>query len=209
MLEVLVVRHGESLADVEKRFEGRADFELTPLGVAQAERVAAWIHAEYPPQVLISSPLKRAARTAQIIGAAVGLDPRYDDGLLEWNNGQLAGRPKSESDQFPKTKDGPHPYEEPYETESAIAFRARAHAFWLRLVDDYYQEDGDRRVCLVSHGGIINMLFRSFLDLPLNTDIGIRTSGTGVHLWRMNEKGRSIVFSNSQIHLVQRELTVS
>jgi len=32
MLQLLAVRHGQSIADIEDRFEGRADFELTDLG---------------------------------------------------------------------------------------------------------------------------------------------------------------------------------
>jgi len=209
MLEVLVVRHGESTADIEERFEGRWDCELTELGIAQAELVAKWIKANYPPDVIISSPLKRAARTAEIIGAAVGLEPLYDDALLEWDNGKLAGRPKSEGDEFPETKDGPVLHWGPYGTESGIDLRARAQKFWVKLVLDYDKEGPDRRVCLVSHGMMIGMLFRSFLDLPICSDIGIKTGDTGVHLWRIEGKHRRILFSNSQAHLLGKPLKLN
>jgi 2,3-bisphosphoglycerate-dependent phosphoglycerate mutase len=201
MFEVLFVRHGQSEADIQGRYEGRANFELTSLGVTQAEQVAEWIRANYPPQVIISSPPQLAAQTAQIIGAAIGVGPLYD-GLVEWNNGLLAGCLKSEtSDQFLLTKNGPCLYQEPYGTESKISFRARDHIFWSKTVDTHNQEGVDRRVCLVSHDQIIGMLFRSFLDLPMDSDIGITTGNTGVHLWRLHGKNRKIVFSYSQVHL--------
>lgn len=50
-----------------------------------------------------------------------------------------------------------------------------------------------------SHGGMINMLFRSFMILPANMDVSINT---GVHLWKVNGNKRGIVFLNKQEHLL-------
>lgn len=52
MLELLVVRHGQSIADIENRFEGRADFELTNLGIKQANQAASWINTYYRHQII-------------------------------------------------------------------------------------------------------------------------------------------------------------
>ena len=42
-MEILIVRHGQSIADIENRYEGRADFELTELGCKQAKSLSKWI----------------------------------------------------------------------------------------------------------------------------------------------------------------------
>ncbi len=46
------------------------------------------------------------------------------------------------------------------------------------------------------------MLFRSFLNLPVNCDVSISTADTGIHLWRVDEAKRHIVFLNSTKHLM-------
>lgn len=62
--EYLIMRHGQSVADVQERFEGRSDFCLTDKGLRQARLAAEWIAANYPPQRILSSPLCRAKTTA-------------------------------------------------------------------------------------------------------------------------------------------------
>ena len=132
--------------------------------------------------MILSSPLKRAERTARIIGAAVGIEPLFDCALLEWDNGELAGKPKSEGVKYPLTVCGPVPHWGPYGTESGIDLRARAQKFWTRLLLDYNAEDAKRRVCLVSHGRFIGTLFRSFLDLPTVSYTHLRAHETPEHL---------------------------
>jgi 2,3-bisphosphoglycerate-dependent phosphoglycerate mutase len=57
------------------------------------------------------------------------------------------------------------------------------------------------RICIVSHGGFINMLFRSFIRLPLDSNISITSGDTGIHLWHVNDKERRIIFNNYQEHI--------
>lgn len=63
-MELLIIRHGQSQADLEDRHEGRADFPLTQLGVKQAQLLAEWVQERFPPELILSSPLQRASRTA-------------------------------------------------------------------------------------------------------------------------------------------------
>ncbi|HSO59357.1 MAG TPA: phosphoglycerate mutase family protein [Paenisporosarcina sp.] len=50
-MELLLIRHGESEADVLGVHEGRADFPLTELGEKQARRMATYIEQHYPPTI--------------------------------------------------------------------------------------------------------------------------------------------------------------
>jgi 2,3-bisphosphoglycerate-dependent phosphoglycerate mutase len=119
---------------------------------------------------------------------------------MEWNNGLLAGLLKTEADEkFPIPEDGRKPHDEFALSESYINFRARAEMFWSKLLTEY---ENQARICLVSHGGTINMLFRCFMMLPVNTDTRISTADTGVHLWKVDGKERKIIFLNRQEHLL-------
>lgn len=167
MIELLVVRHGQSIEDIEGRFEGRADFDLTPLGIEQAKRAANWIYSNYKIDKIYSSPLIRARRTAEIIGDIFGEEVIIDDNLMEWNNGKLAGLLKEEgAKKYPLPKGGRKPHDTYADTESMIQFRARAELWLSELI--YTEENINKRICIVSHGGFINMLFRSFMSLPMN-----------------------------------------
>jgi len=200
MLELLVVRHGQSVADIENRFEGRADFELTSLGIEQATRAAQFIHNYYKPDLLISSPLKRAGKTAEIINSACKVELYFEEEIMEWNNGLLAGLPREEGMQkFPLPPGGRKPHDTFAETESFIQFRARAETYLSKLLDHY--ADTNQRICVVSHGGFINMLFRSFLRLPVNMETSIMSGDTGIHLWKINGNERKIIFTNYQEHI--------
>lgn len=202
-MEILVVRHGQSIADLEDRHEGRADFELTELGCRQARCVANWIKDNYEIDIILSSPLKRAARTAEFISEETGIDIIFDDELMEWNNGLLAGLLRSEAKvRFPLPEGGRNPHDEFAESESFINFRARAEMFWSKFLHKYGREEKNTRICIVSHGGMINMLFRSFMMLPVNTDSYISTGDTGVHLWKVDGNERRIIFLNKQEHLL-------
>ncbi len=77
MLELIIVRHGQSVADIERRYEGRADFPLTDLGREQATKLASWLNQKYPPNFILSSPLKRTSETAEIISSEVNIEVKY------------------------------------------------------------------------------------------------------------------------------------
>ncbi|WP_248961308.1 bifunctional RNase H/acid phosphatase [Sphaerisporangium perillae] len=88
----LLLRHGETPFSVDRRFSGIGDPELTPKGVAQAE--AAAVRLSRPPyelEVIVSSPLRRARETAEIVAARADLKVAVDDGLREVDFGAWEG----------------------------------------------------------------------------------------------------------------------
>lgn len=203
-MEILVARHGQSIADIEDRPEGRADFELTELGCKQAKCLSEWIKVNYKVDVILSSSLKRAAKTAKYISDETGASIIFDNSLMEWDNGLLAGLERLEANEkFPMPEGGRRPHDEFAQSESYINFRARAEMFWSNLIHKYEKGEGKLRICIVSHGGMINMLFRSFMMLPVNTDSWISTGDTGVHLWKVAGNERGIIFLNKQEHLLE------
>jgi 2,3-bisphosphoglycerate-dependent phosphoglycerate mutase len=202
-MEILVVRHGQSVADIECRMEGRADFALSELGEKQAQRAAEWIKEHYKIDVIISSPLKRAAKTAKFISKATGKDIIFDDALMEWDNGLLAGLYRAEANEkYPLPEGGRKLHDDFAQAESFINLRARAETFWSKLAHKYEKEGNKFRICLVSHGLLINNLFASFMMLPLNAEYSINSGDTGIHLWRIYDGQKQIAFLNKQEHLL-------
>jgi broad specificity phosphatase PhoE len=85
---LLIVRHGETAANVEGRMLGRSDPPLTDVGRAQARSLAGMLPS---PELVVASPLQRARDTAAAFGAAVELDERW----IELDYGELDGLPTS------------------------------------------------------------------------------------------------------------------
>jgi 2,3-bisphosphoglycerate-dependent phosphoglycerate mutase len=204
MVEILVVRHGQSEADILNRCEGRADYALTDLGQQQARLLAEWIHREYALDAIFSSTLNRAKQTAAAIAETTKVPVTYDDDLMEQNNGVIAGMLRDEALlKYPLPVGGRKRHDAIEGGESEVQFRARAEQFISKLFTTIHNEPDVKRVCIVSHGGMITMLFRSFLNLPYHTDIHIPTGDTGVHLWRYDRSGKKMIAAtNLQEHLV-------
>ena len=97
LTQLLLVRHGETLWNLEGRLQGSNDIELNAAGLAQAEHVAAAI-AAWPQRVeaIYSSPLMRAYKTGELIGRRLGLEVTSDVRFTERGLGQLEGRTKEE-----------------------------------------------------------------------------------------------------------------
>jgi broad specificity phosphatase PhoE len=94
---ILLVRHGETEWNVERRFQGSADSPLTERGRRQAAAMAGLIRdlvarEPHPAWRLISSPLGRAHDTARTVAAAVNLPVELDARIAEIGCGAWEGR---------------------------------------------------------------------------------------------------------------------
>jgi broad specificity phosphatase PhoE len=89
--EVLLVRHGETDDNAARRFQGRRDTQLNERGRQQSRALAQSLRDENL-QALYTSPLQRAAATAQIVGDLLGLAAIVDARLMEADTGDWSGR---------------------------------------------------------------------------------------------------------------------
>lgn len=87
---VVLWRHGQTLWNVERRFQGHTDVPLDPDGRVQAERAAARL-AALEPTAIVSSDLSRATVTAQALASRVDLPVAVDDRLRERSGGSWEG----------------------------------------------------------------------------------------------------------------------
>jgi len=87
---LVVVRHGETLDNAAGIWQGLKDSELSPVGLAQAEKAAPTI-AAYEPEVVVASDLARARATAERVAEAAGMPVRLDPRLREIDVGEWQG----------------------------------------------------------------------------------------------------------------------
>jgi broad specificity phosphatase PhoE len=158
-------RHGQTEWNLEQRFQGDTDIELTAAGVAQARR-AARLLAAMEPDAVISSDLRRAAGTAAELSAVTGLSVSHYEGLRETYAGVWQGLTHPEimeryGEQYAAWKRGEPVRRGGGELETEVADRA---APVVLAAADKLPDDGV--LVVVSHGGTIRTTIGRLLGLP-------------------------------------------
>ena len=92
-LRVYIVRHGETAWSLSGQHTGRTDIALTERGEAEAKALRPWLRGIEFSHIL-SSPLRRARRTAELTGLARPVE--VDEDLSEWNYGEYEGLTSTE-----------------------------------------------------------------------------------------------------------------
>ncbi len=96
---LIIIRHGQSAWNLENRFTGIADIELTDIGIKEAERAGMLIKA-FPVNIAFASVLKRAIHTLRIIleeTSQTAIPVVYNAALDERDYGDLQGLNKAET----------------------------------------------------------------------------------------------------------------
>jgi probable phosphoglycerate mutase len=144
---MLLVRHGQSEWNASGRWQGRADPPLTDLGRTQALHAARAIGMV---DAIYSSPLGRAAETAAIIGAELGVGPVIIlEDLQERDAGEFSGLTRAQIDeQYPGfLANGDRP--PAWEHDEPLMVRTSA------VLAVIAAEVGDGDVLVVTHGGVV------------------------------------------------------
>lgn len=196
-MRLLIIRHGESQADLLGVHEGRADFELTQRGLDQAKALACYVSKHYSLSAIYCSPLKRAWQTGLLLSQMTKVPLFSCNELMEFDNGLIAGMDKRNArEKYPRI----HPlpiHTSVYEQESLLSFRFRAEYILSRMMSE---QQGDSTVAAITHGGMINQLYHAFLCLPVDSNFVIRTGDTGIHEWLISDESRQIICANRLIH---------
>lgn len=160
MTELIVIRHGETDSNREHRFQGQLDVPLNATGLLQAERLADALAAE-PFDAVVVSDLQRARQTAAPLAGRLGLEVRPDAAWREQSFGRIEGmRVKALHEQQPELFACWARHEADFALpggESVRRFHARILAAAGRLAEGFPRQ----RVLLVTHGGVLDMLWRS------------------------------------------------
>jgi broad specificity phosphatase PhoE len=156
--QVVLVRHGQTDDNREPvRVQGFTDTPLNDTGRAQARAAAALIAAGPSPACIWTSDLSRAGETAEIIGAAVGLEPRPDARLREADRGRWEGHlfseiQREEPERFAAWRRAGADFRFPG-GESLLEQQQRVHAAVREL-----RATGPLPALAVCHGGAIRVM---------------------------------------------------
>ena len=177
MIELIAVRHGETDWNLIRRLQGHTDIALNRTGIEQAARLAEVLAKESingkSIAAIHSSDLGRALATAEPVAAALGLTVRHDPLLRERNYGLLEGKTFAEIlQQHPeeaellRLRDASHRMPD---GESQMEFFERVVGA-VRAIAAEEERHGDdaRNVLIVTHGGVLDMLYRAAGDLSLS-----------------------------------------
>ena len=173
MLQVYLVRHGETEWNVARRIQGQSDSPLTANGVRQAQQVAEKVKSAGITHI-ISSDLGRTRQTAEIIAQACGCEVITDSRLRELNMGVLEQREivtlKTQEEAWRKslidgTPDGRIP-----QGESMAELASRMQAALNQCLD----LPENSRPLLVSHGIALGCLLSTVLGLPAYAERRLR-----------------------------------
>ena len=161
---IILLRHGETEWNVERRFQGQKDSPLTERGRSQAAAMAALVRdlvarEPYAAWRLVSSPLGRARDTAEVVAATTGFALETDDRLAEINCGEWEGRTWAEVSAGREASSRHWIFDAPGgETHDDV--QARIEDFLANL-----PPEPERRVVVVSHGAAGRVMRGAYVGL--------------------------------------------
>ena len=155
MAELVLVRHGQTEWSRDGRHTGLSDVALTPDGERDARALAGRLEGRAFGLVM-TSPLQRAARTAEF----AGLTAQVDADLVEWDYGPEEGRTTG---QARETRPGWSVWD-----DTGLGERLEQVATRQRRVLDCVRPvlDAGSDACLVGHGHSLRILAACWLGLP-------------------------------------------
>lgn len=179
-----LIRHGEPLGG--RKYRGQIDDPLSEKGWAQMREAVA---DHNPWDAIISSTLRRCMDFAQELGEHTGLDVTAESRLMEIGFGEWEGRTASELEQQAPGQVGRFLRDPlnntPPGAETLLEFETRIIGAW----NDVLQQYAGKHVLLVGHAGMIRMIIRHVLDMPIDRMFRIQVANAAITRIRVEGNG--------------------
>ncbi len=201
MTDFVFIRHGETDWNRQQRFQGQIDVPLNALGREQAARLAQRMRAERFDQ-LICSDLLRTRETAAPTAGVHAVAPVLNAGLREQAFGVLEGLAvPSIQAQHPELWAQWLKHDADYGLPQGGESVRRFHARVLGCVRELAREHGARRLVVVTHGGVLDMLWRTAHGFDLSGPRDCVIPNTGINTLRWQRGTLDIVQWADAAHL--------
>jgi probable phosphoglycerate mutase len=164
---LLIIRHGETVWNLEKRIQGHLDSDLSELGYAQAEALSR-AFAGITTDVLYSSDLGRAKNTAAGIERTTGLKAIEKTCLRESNLGIMQGKTRDELEQLFPSEHAWFRSRDPHYVVPDGESLAQRHARAVTCLNEIAASHTGQTVTVVTHGGVLDSVFRHVFGIPLD-----------------------------------------
>ncbi len=163
-MKLLLTRHGQTDWNVAGKVQGQTDIELNETGVIQAKVVGEKLSNEKI-DVIISSPLKRAKKTAELIRGNRDIPILIDERITERSFGEHEGKTREE---FNFSEIWNYKLNKQYkEAESVRDLFTRVKGFLNKIKEEY----NDKTVLIVTHGGVIVPIRAAIEGIPDGMDV--------------------------------------
>ena len=207
MTKIIFVRHGQTEWNVLGRYQGQTDVALSPLGIEQAEKLAAHFPVDKI-EAVYSSDLARAMKTASCVADRFGLTVEPRPELRELNFGDWEGLTYDEivakwPDALENFFQHPDVLEIPH-GESFPKLRERA----LACVEEIVSRHPDQTVAVFAHGAILRTILTAALHMDLQYVWTIRQFNTAVNIVTYTEHGTTVELINGTGHLKYTQAAV-
>ena len=193
---ILLIRHGETPWNAERRLQGHIDIPLNELGLQQAAALGQALAGE-PLAAILSSDLQRARQTAQAVAELQQLPVQTDILLRERCYGAFEGLlyadiaahyPHEYAQWQARQIDAVMPSGE-RQAESFRQFYARANGAIARWAQHY---DG-QTIAIVAHGGVLECAYREAVGMTLDSPRDFQVK---------NASGNRFSHADGKLHLV-------
>jgi len=189
--ELMLIRHGETYWNRERKFQGIGNSFLTELGIRQAEAAASALAGEHFDAVY-ASPLERSRKTAEIIAGSPDSRIIFDEQLVEWKLGVFEGLTLEDiEERYPEEYQHFRSREPDYIIPGGESSRQR----YDRTVECLERIAGNHpggRILVITHRGILDSVIRRIMFVPLDKTIaysqfncGLNTIEIDGDIWRL------------------------
>ena len=197
---LLIVRHGETEWNRVERLRGRADLDLNPNGVQQAQAAARRL-AQWHPAKVYSSPLRRTVHMAQVISETLSCPLNFMEELIDLDYGQWQGLSPQEAsgkdgDLYQRWLNSPHLVKFPG-GEGLEEVRARAEAAIAHIMENHPQET----VVVVSHKVVCQVLVLVLLSLDNSRFWQISQDVAAINLFELRHPYPAVMTINETCHI--------
>lgn len=200
MVEIILVRHGETEWNKNEVFRGRADVDLNETGLRQAELLGEYLSAEKI-ELIYSSPLQRAVKTASAIARFQKTEINTVTNLIDFDCGEWQGLTLEEvKEKYPELYqdwlDTPEQVRLPG-GESLESVLNRAMPF----VEGAVTRCGEGKIALVSHRVVLKVIICALLGLGNSHYWNIRLDNGAVTRFTFDGKNVILTAHNETSYL--------
>ena len=196
---IILARHGQTEWNVQMRFQGRTNVQLTEEGKAQAHSLAARM-SSWPLEAIYTSPLDRALYTAEAVAKPHSLTPivlpeLQEINFADWEGESIPELERVQHENFARWRADPF-FNPPPGAETWEKLYSRlSRAVKLFLNESY------RRIAVISHGGIMRALYAVLVGLNPHKVWNMDVSNCAMSGVEMRFGRACLVFANDDLHV--------
>ena len=187
--ELWLIRHGESIGNRDRIYQGQNDLPLSPDGQQQAALLAArltGLHLLQPFSAISSSDLQRAWQTALPCAQAINLPIQPSTGLREIDVGGWSGLTFAEiQSRFPEEWAASYPVMDPERVRGGGESYRQAQQRTVGALSLIAAAHPGERVLVFFHGGVLQAVLTHVLQVPLPNKRFLHTANTSISRLRL------------------------